>query len=200
MISRSYPVKTLWLIKPSTKHQMDSFEQEISEWCFQADIIWIIIWILYEWLKSNATAIIKTFLVQLDCKNQITKKTMSDTAQTMVYSEMYRLSRQLQTVEAVADYQDSCILSGHLHTVKTSLGSQSVILVQIFLFHPTKILRSLEETYQWDAWFPTKLWCDNNFSLCLVEKYLAVCWALVGFNNNFIFNLYIYKNIYQRHQ
>ena len=52
------------------------------------------------------------------------KKTRANTAQTMAYSEIFRLSRLLKTVKKVTDSQDSCRLLRQLQNLKTVADPQ----------------------------------------------------------------------------
>ena len=57
---------------------------------------------------AGAGAAHRQHSLQVDTSLSLSRKTRAKTAQTMVYSDSYRLSRQLPTVKTVADCQDSC--------------------------------------------------------------------------------------------
>ena len=68
--------------------------------------------------KSTATKIFNTLLNTGPYANYITQITRATTALTMEYSDIYRLSRQLQIVKRVEDCQYSCKLTIQLQAVK----------------------------------------------------------------------------------
>ena len=99
-----------------------------------------------------------------------------DTAQTMAYSDNYKLSLQLQTVKTAADCQDNCS-----NSVRQSFSQSGIHAIWVTII---KFLLHLSSFNNWDL-STTELflictlryWCGTISTLSHIQpKGLAGCW------------------------